>query len=215
MDPEIKILIVDDEMNFLISMKGLLTEIGYKNIFVASDGEAALAFCRTEIADLILLDVIMPGTNGWDVATELRSRDYPAVIIFTSVDDTAEFGMRAAKVGADDFIPKSRIHQQFEIRADRAFRIRANSKGDTGLSLLMNSIENLRSLCQQYNCPKDVLDAVEVLSDFAGGRLSGGDTAKLNVARKSIDFISNSLANTTGNLASAAIIGAIAAIVAA
>lgn len=213
MDPDLKILIVDDEMLFLISMKGLLAEIGYKNIFIASDGEAALAFCKKETVDIVLLDVIMPGTSGWDVAVELRDLNYPAAIIFTSADDTAEFGMMVAKVGGDDFIPKAKIHQQFEIRADRALRIRASSKGNVRLSLLKNSIENLRIICQQQRCGKEAMKSIEILSDIANGGLADYGAEIKNEAKDALDFISNTLANTSGNIISAAVIGAIQAII--
>jgi DNA-binding response OmpR family regulator len=67
-----KILIADDELNIVISLEFLLRREGFE-VLVAVDGEEALAKARAERPDLVLLDVMMPKMNGFDVCQALRS----------------------------------------------------------------------------------------------------------------------------------------------
>ncbi|HMV05122.1 MAG TPA: response regulator [Accumulibacter sp.] len=67
-----RILIADDEQNIVISIEFLLRREGFE-VLVASDGEEALAKVRAERPDLVLLDVMMPRMNGFDVCQALRA----------------------------------------------------------------------------------------------------------------------------------------------
>ncbi len=66
------ILIADDEPNILISLEYLMKREGYR-VLVARDGDAALATIRCEKPDLVLLDVMMPGKTGFEVAQAVRA----------------------------------------------------------------------------------------------------------------------------------------------
>jgi len=67
-----KVLIADDEQNIVISLEFLLSREGFQ-VLVAQDGEEALAKARAEKPDLVLLDVMMPKMNGFDVCQALRA----------------------------------------------------------------------------------------------------------------------------------------------
>ncbi|MBN9421307.1 MAG: two-component system response regulator [Candidatus Accumulibacter sp. 66-26] len=67
-----KVLIADDEQNIVISLEFLLGREGFQ-VLVAQDGEEALAKARAEKPDLVLLDVMMPKMNGFDVCQALRA----------------------------------------------------------------------------------------------------------------------------------------------
>ncbi|MFZ4538567.1 response regulator transcription factor [Propionivibrio sp.] len=67
-----KVLIADDEPNIVISLEFLLRREGF-DVVVAVDGEEALAKARSEKPDLVLLDVMMPKMNGFDVCQALRA----------------------------------------------------------------------------------------------------------------------------------------------
>ena len=67
-----KVLIADDEQNIVISLEFLLAREGFQ-VLVAQDGEEALAKARAEKPDLVLLHVMMPKMNGFDVCQALRA----------------------------------------------------------------------------------------------------------------------------------------------
>jgi DNA-binding response OmpR family regulator len=100
------ILVCDDDDRLRELMK---VTLGADYTFVeAPDGETAIALCRAERPDLVLLDVMLPGSNGLQVLQMMRSdkqlRDVPVIIV--SAWQTADDRAAAATAGADDFLGK-------------------------------------------------------------------------------------------------------------
>ena len=106
-NPRPHLLIVDDQP---LNIR-LFHEIFHADheVFFATSGEDALEFCRNKVPDLILLDVIMPGLNGYEVCRRLkqdeRTREIPVIFVTAQSDATEEEDGLAA--GAVDFIAKS------------------------------------------------------------------------------------------------------------
>lgn len=102
-----KILIVDDEKTYIDLLAGVLSP-NY-NICIATSGEQALKRLQSaELPDLILLDVMMPGMNGYDFCKIIKNRsNFAAIpIIFISALDGADQKVDGFKAGAVDFITK-------------------------------------------------------------------------------------------------------------
>ncbi|ATX81083.1 PAS domain S-box-containing protein [Mariprofundus ferrinatatus] len=108
-DIPFKILIVDDNPNNLFTLESLLRRLDDCEIVQASSGEAALATTIENSIDLILLDVQMPGMDGYSTAEHLkmtrRTRDIP-IIFITAVFKSAEFIKHGYEVGAIDYLTK-------------------------------------------------------------------------------------------------------------
>ena len=102
-----RILIVDDERDFVELVQFRLAALGYEFI-VASDGVQALSQARQVKPDLILLDLIMPNMDGFDLLETLRSdaseRFLPIIVL--TADTTEEAKARALDAGATDFLVK-------------------------------------------------------------------------------------------------------------
>ena len=104
---EFKLLVVDDVQTNVLLLKALLSKEGY-GILVANNGQEALEVIRNENPDLILLDVMMPGMDGFEVAERLKSEEYRCeipIIFLTALDDTQSI-VNGFKLGAGDFISK-------------------------------------------------------------------------------------------------------------
>lgn len=101
------ILIVDDTAENLAVLRKLLTEQGYQ-VRPALSGEIALKAVSTQPPDLILLDIMMPGMDGYEVCSELKSSENTAHIpvIFISALTEVEGLVKAFKVGGVDYITK-------------------------------------------------------------------------------------------------------------
>ena len=102
-----KVLIVDDEANIVISIEFLMKQAGY-NIEVAYDGEEALEKTETFQPDLILLDVMMPKINGFEVCRRVRSNlDWKdtKIIMLTAKGREVEV-TKGLALGADSYIIK-------------------------------------------------------------------------------------------------------------
>src|SRR4030088_2359519 len=98
------IVLVDDERNILTSLGMALETEGYK-VRTYSDGAAALEALSEEPADLAILDIKMPRTDGMELLRRLRQMTDMPVIFLTSKDEEIDelFGLR---MGADDYITK-------------------------------------------------------------------------------------------------------------
>lgn len=105
--PKSKILIVDDNPDNLRVLKRLLAANGYE-IRIATKGTIALASAQMDLPDLVLLDILMPEMDGYEVCQQLRAnqktRDIP--IIFISAQDDVANKVKAFELGAVDYITK-------------------------------------------------------------------------------------------------------------
>lgn len=102
-----KVLIADDEQNIVISLEFLLSREGFQ-VFVAQDGEEALAKARAEKPDLVLLDVMMPKMNGFDVCQALRADPELAavrILMLTAKGRETEIS-KGLGLGADAYMTK-------------------------------------------------------------------------------------------------------------
>ncbi len=102
-----KVLVVDDEPDVLLLCRVNLEFEGYE-VIEAADGEQALERIREDRPDVVLLDVMMPRKDGWQVLTEVKEdpelRDIPIVMLTAKVQDQDQ--IRGWSAGAADYITK-------------------------------------------------------------------------------------------------------------
>ncbi len=119
------ILVVDDNPDNLRLLTGLLNEHHYK-VRVAPNGTRALATIRKEIPDLVLLDIMMPGMDGYEVCRRLKSAENTSSIpvIFISALDEMTKMTEAFSVGGVDYITKPFRSQEVLARIETHLKIR-------------------------------------------------------------------------------------------
>jgi two-component system cell cycle response regulator len=118
------ILIVDDEPSGQKTLESLLTGRGYTLIF-ASDGQEAYDQTLTHMPDLILLDVMMPIMDGYEVCRRLRANPIVAevpVLMITALDDMSS-RLQGLEAGADDFITKPFNRSELRTRVRTIVRL--------------------------------------------------------------------------------------------
>jgi DNA-binding response OmpR family regulator len=101
------ILVVDDEPNIVLSLEFLLKQAGFR-VRTVSNGEAALAAIAQEPPDLVLLDVMIPGRDGYAVCQEIRSnpawRDMRIIMLTAKGGDIQR--EKGLSLGADEYLTK-------------------------------------------------------------------------------------------------------------
>jgi two-component system, OmpR family, KDP operon response regulator KdpE len=99
-----RILVVDDDLAILKFLRANLQAEGYE-ILVAIDGEKALQTIEKELPDLVILDITLPGLDGFEICRRLRQWSQIPIIMLTARGE-AEDKVRCLNLGADDYITK-------------------------------------------------------------------------------------------------------------
>lgn len=99
-----KVLIVDDDNNICELLRLYLEKDGYKTV-IANDGEAAIVKFNLEEPDLILLDVMLPKLDGWQVCRTIRKTSQVPIIMLSAKGETFD-KILGLDLGADDYVTK-------------------------------------------------------------------------------------------------------------
>lgn len=99
-----KIMVVDDDSNICELLRLYLEKEGFETV-IASDGAKAVAMFDTEKPDLMLLDVMMPHLDGWQVCREIRKKSQCPIIMITAKGEVFD-RVLGLELGADDYVVK-------------------------------------------------------------------------------------------------------------
>jgi DNA-binding response OmpR family regulator len=100
-----KILIVDDEPNILLSLEFLFKKEGYM-VFIARDGEEALGIIDENKPELVILDIMMPKVDGYEVCRYLKMKHQETKVIFLSAKSKQQDLQKGMDLGADLYLTK-------------------------------------------------------------------------------------------------------------
>ena len=127
-----KILVVEDEASFSDALSYVLTKEGYE-VVVADTGDGAIATFDKVGADLVLLDLMLPGLSGTEVCRQLRSRSNVPIIMLTAKDTEVD-KVVGLELGADDYVTKPYS------KAELIARIKAVLRRQSDLSESMDPV---------------------------------------------------------------------------
>jgi DNA-binding response OmpR family regulator len=99
-----KILLIDDDPTLLDLLSQYLQEAGYE-VFTAANGASGMKLAYNERPDLVLLDVMMPGMDGWEICARLREMTQVPIVMVTAKSSEAD-KLRGFRLGVDDYITK-------------------------------------------------------------------------------------------------------------
>jgi two-component system OmpR family response regulator len=104
-DPEARLLVVDDEPNIRELLAASLRFAGFE-VTVAGDGREALELAGTWRPDLLLLDIMMPGLDGFEVIRRMRAEGRQTPVLFLTAKDDTDDKIRGLTLGGDDYVTK-------------------------------------------------------------------------------------------------------------
>ncbi|MBB3162035.1 PleD family two-component system response regulator [Rhizobium leguminosarum bv. viciae 248] len=199
-----RILVVDDiPANVKLLEARLLAE--YFDVMTAADGYTALAICERNQVDLILLDIMMPGIDGFEVCERLKASQKTAhipVVMVTALDQPTD-RVRGLKAGADDFLTKpvndlqliSRVKSLLRLKTlSDELRIRADTAHTMGIDDLTRAGEGRADETAQVllvdgraNSQERIIKALKPVADVLA--LSDPQAALFEAAESAFDFV--------------------------
>jgi DNA-binding NarL/FixJ family response regulator len=131
--PSVRVLIADDHAVVRLGLRSLLSQKqGWQVCGEASDGETAVARVCELAPDVVILDLTMPGLNGFNAAREIRRLAPSAKIILFSIHDIASIAVQA---GADAFVSKTSTPNELVAAIERLTSSRPPATGGTPAGL--------------------------------------------------------------------------------
>jgi len=194
-----KILVVDDEPLITESLEYSLKQEGFQ-VLVAHEGRQALDIAREETPNLIVLDIMLPGMDGWEICRRLRQESTVPIIMLTARGQEID-RVLGLELGADDYLPKPFSFRELLARIRAVFRrmdfegaptqttqtqignVRLDTaahkvyKGDQALTLTQKEYDLLRTLMAHAG---QVVSRAELLDQVWGVDWLG-DTRTLDV----------------------------------
>ncbi|HEY9008652.1 MAG TPA: response regulator transcription factor [Ohtaekwangia sp.] len=115
--PRRTILLAEDDKNMSFMLRDNLEMAGY-SVDVCSDGRSALSYFLKTKYDLCVLDVMLPGKDGFTLAQEIRKLNLQVPIVFLTAKSMKEDRIQGFKIGADDYITKPFSIEEFLLRIE-------------------------------------------------------------------------------------------------
>lgn len=106
------ILLIDDERKLTDPLRASFERAGYQ-VTVANEGHSGLSLALVEKPDVIVLDVMMPGLDGWQVCQAIRAHCATPIIMLTALDDSTD-RIKGLELGADDYLVKPFSYKELE-----------------------------------------------------------------------------------------------------
>jgi DNA-binding response OmpR family regulator len=135
-----KILVVDDELKIARLVKDYLSEAGF-DVALASTGPAAVASARSERPDLVILDLGLPGMDGYDVTRAIRAQSAIPIIMLTARSEETD-RIVGLELGADDYVVKPFSPRELVARVKAVLR-RAGGEVGTETLRVVDLVINL------------------------------------------------------------------------
>ncbi|HEX8918193.1 MAG TPA: response regulator transcription factor [Chloroflexota bacterium] len=142
------ILVVEDERRLATLLRRVLSEERH-SVDVANDGDAGLDLAASDTYDLVILDVMLPGTNGIEICRQLRSYGVSTPVLMLTARGAVEDRVAGLKAGADDYLVKPFAMEELLARVDALLRRRTHGMettpelraGDLRLDLVRHEVQ--------------------------------------------------------------------------
>jgi DNA-binding response OmpR family regulator len=135
-----RILVVDDEPNIVHLSRLYLERDGYQ-VLAVGDGQEALDTIASEKPDLVVLDVMLPSVNGFEVCRRLRTRDNPVPIIMVTARDDDIDKILGLELGADDYLTKPFNPRELVARVKAVLRRGAPGEAQNKVPIRISDLE--------------------------------------------------------------------------
>lgn len=164
-----KILVVDDDAHIRELIHHVLKREGF-DVAEAENGEVALRVMETQPADLVILDIMMPGMDGWTLCRELRELYDLPLLMLTALGETAQ-KVKGFDLGTDDYLVKPFAAPELLARVKallKRYRIAASQQVQVGELMLDRQTFDCRIGREAITLPLKEFELLFLLSSYPG-----------------------------------------------
>ena len=158
-----KILVIEDEESIRMALEDDFILEGYA-VEVASDGFEGMEKAKNPEIDLIILDIMLPGMNGFDICKKLRSKNIQTPIIMLTAKGQEIDRVVGLEIGADDYVTKPFSPRELQARVKSIFRRMDKSAKNEGNDVFC--FRDLKVDFRQYECYKNDKKVSLTLHEF-------------------------------------------------
>ena len=169
-----KILVVDDDKNICDLLRMYLEKEGY-TVVLAHNGVDAVSVFGSESPDLVLLDIMLPQLDGWQVCREIRKTSETPIIMVTAKDETFD-KVLGLELGADDYVTKPFSPSELAARVDAICR-RISAGNDAPSDILKSGPFTLSLLSRTLTKNGKIIDLTQVEFQLMELFMSNAETA--------------------------------------
>ncbi|MCC0565435.1 response regulator transcription factor [Brevibacillus borstelensis] len=168
-----KLLVVDDDPHIRELVRVFLQNEGF-DILEAADGQEALAIMETDQADLVILDIMMPRMDGWELCRELRKHYDIPLLMLTAKGETAQ-KIKGFELGTDDYLVKPFEPAELVVRVKallKRYRIAASHTVQAGSLQLNRKTFEIGMGGQKLTIPPKEFELLFKLASYPGQTIS-------------------------------------------
>lgn len=138
-----RLLVAEDEPKIGTYLQQGLTEAGF-NVDRFTNGKVALQYALSEAYDLLILDVMMPGMDGWEVLQKVRASGKDVPVLFLTARDRVEDRVKGLELGADDYLIKPFAFSELLARVRTLLRRGCSAPSQTHMKLADLEVDLLK-----------------------------------------------------------------------
>lgn len=186
-DPAVSplVLVADDEQMTTVMLQHILERAGYR-VTTVHDGQAALEAAQEIAPDILLLDILMPVLNGFEVLQRLREQpetaNLPTILITANAREPADVA-RGLRLGADDYIQKPFAPPELLARIESKLR---SSRLERALQQRTSELEQLLRVSQTLNAHLTEVELLEVILELVQQIIAGSKIAVFRLTEESL-----------------------------
>ena len=168
---DFKVLVVDDDINVLSLLKEYLENTGFK-VFAANNGDQAIEIFKTEKLDILILDVMLPNKDGFEITKEIRQNSNIPILMLTA--RVEEFDkILGFELGIDDYVTKPFSPKELVVRITAILRRTQKSTPQnntlTSEDLILNDLSHTVTLQEkEISLTRTEFDILEILMKNPG-----------------------------------------------
>lgn len=168
---DFKVLVVDDDINVLSLLKEYLENTGFK-VFAANNGDKAIEIFKTEKLDILILDVMLPNKDGFEITKEIRQNSNIPILMLTA--RVEEFDkILGFELGIDDYVTKPFSPKELVVRIKAILRRTQKSTSQnntlTSEDLILNDLSHTVTLQEkEISLTRTEFDILEILMKNPG-----------------------------------------------